>query len=42
MGWKHGIAGALASYLTVTLNFFIHLIGLFKGDPRNFEVIRKE
>jgi len=42
MGWKHGIAGALASYLTVTMNFFIHIIGLFKGDPRNFEVIRKE
>ncbi|HYA77624.1 MAG TPA: glycosyltransferase family 2 protein [Verrucomicrobiae bacterium] len=42
MGWKHGIAGASASYLTVTLNFFIHIVGLFKGDPRNFEVIRKE
>ena len=42
MGWKHAIAGAAASYLTVTLNFIIHLIGLVKGDPKKFEVIRKE
>ena len=42
MGWKHGIAGAAASYFTVTLNFFTHLIGLIKGDPKKFEVIRKE
>jgi hypothetical protein len=42
MGWKHGIAGALASYVTVTLNFIIQLIGLAKGDPKKFEVIRKE
>ena len=42
MGWKHGIAGALASYATVTLNFFVHLIGLIQGDPKKFEVIRKE
>ena len=42
MGWKHGIIGALLSYVTVTLNFFVHLIGLIKGDPHNFEVIRKE
>ena len=42
MGWKHGIAGALASYITVTLNFITQLASLLKGDPRNFEVIRKE
>jgi len=42
MGWKQGIIGAAASYITVTLNFFVHLIGLLLGDPRNFEVIRKE
>lgn len=42
MGWKHGIIGAAASYLTVTLNFAVHLIGLIEGDPKNFEVIRKE
>ena len=42
MGWKHGLAGALASYVTVTLNFITHLIGLVKGDPKKFEVIRKE
>lgn len=42
MGWKHAIAGTLASYITVTLNFIVHLIGFAKGDPKNFEVIRKE
>jgi hypothetical protein len=42
MGWKQGIIGALLSYVTVTLNTFVHLIGLLKGDPHNFEVIRKE
>jgi hypothetical protein len=42
MGWKHGIAGALASYLTVTLNFVAQLASLFEGDPKNFEVIRKK
>ncbi len=42
MGWKHALAGTAASYLTVGLNFVVHLIGLFKGDPKKFEVIRKE
>jgi uncharacterized membrane protein len=42
MGWKQGIIGSLLSYVTVTLNAFVHLIGLLKGDPHNFEVIRKE
>jgi len=42
MGWKQGIIGAALSYVTVTLNTFVHLIGLLKGDPHNFEVIRKE
>jgi hypothetical protein len=42
MGWKQGIIGSLLSYATVTLNSFVHLIGLLKGDPHNFEVIRKE
>jgi len=42
MGWKHGLFGAAASYITVTLNFFVHLVGLLQGDPRNFEVIRKQ
>ncbi len=42
MGWKQGLIGALLSYVTVTLNTFVHLVGLLKGDPHNFEVIRKE
>ena len=42
MGWEQGIIGALVSYVTVTLNTFVHLIGILKGDPHNFEVIRKE
>jgi len=41
MGWKHGVFGALASYVTVTLNFLVHLIGFLKGDPKRFEVIEK-
>jgi len=40
-GVKHGIAAMLASYVTVTLNFLVHLIGLIKGDPKKFEVIVK-
>jgi hypothetical protein len=42
MGWKHAVVGILASYVTVTLNFTVQVIGLIKGDPKNFEVIRKE
>jgi cellulose synthase/poly-beta-1,6-N-acetylglucosamine synthase-like glycosyltransferase len=42
MGWKHALAGTAASYITVALNFITHLIGLLKGNPRKFEVIRKE
>lgn len=42
MGWVQGIIGCLLSYVTVTLNTFVQLIGLLKGDPHNFEVIRKE
>jgi hypothetical protein len=42
MGWKHAIVGILASYVTVTLNFTVQVIGLVKGDPKKFEVIRKE
>jgi hypothetical protein len=42
MGWKHGIIGALVSYVTVALNAALHFIGLLKGDPHSFEVIRKE
>ncbi len=42
MGWKHALAGTAASYLTVALNFITHLIGLLKGNPKKFEVIRKE
>jgi hypothetical protein len=42
MGWKQGIIGASLTYVTVTLNAFVQLIGLLKGDPRSFEVIRKE
>jgi hypothetical protein len=42
MGWKHALAGTAASYITVTLNFITHLIGFVKGDPKKFEVIRKE
>jgi len=41
MGWKHGLAAVLTSYITVTLNFVVHLIGLVKGDPKRFEVIKK-
>jgi hypothetical protein len=42
MGWKHAVVGILASYVTVTLNFTVQVIGLIKGDPKKFEVIRKE
>jgi hypothetical protein len=42
MGWKHAVAGILASYVTVTLNFALQVIGFIKGDPKKFEVIRKE
>ncbi len=42
MGWKHAIVGILASYVTVTLNFTVQIIGLVKGDPKKFEVIPKE
>jgi len=42
MGWKQGILGSVLSYVTVTLNAFIQLAGVLKGDPHNFEVIRKE
>jgi hypothetical protein len=42
MGWKHAIAGVLASYVTVTLNFLLQIVGLIKGDPKKFEVIRKQ
>jgi hypothetical protein len=42
MGWKHALAGTAASYITVALNFITHLIGFLKGNPRKFEVIRKE
>jgi hypothetical protein len=41
MGIKHGIRGGLLSFVTVTLNFIYHVIGLIKGDPRRFEVIKK-
>lgn len=40
-GVKHAIAAMAASYVTVTLNFLVHLIGLIKGDPKKFEVIAK-
>jgi hypothetical protein len=42
MGWKHGVIGCLLSYVTATLNTLVHVIGILKGDPHNFEVIRKE
>jgi len=42
MGWKHAIVGILASYVTVTLNFALQIISFIKGDPKKFEVIRKE
>jgi hypothetical protein len=41
MGWKHAIVGVLASYVTVTLNFILQVVGLVQGDPKKFEVIRK-
>jgi hypothetical protein len=42
MGWIHAIAGILASYVTVTLNFTVQMVGLLKGNPKKFEVICKE
>ena len=42
MGWKHIIPGILVSYVTVTLNFILQIVGFVKGDPKKFEVIRKE
>jgi hypothetical protein len=41
MGLKHGLRAALLSFPTVTANFLYHVIGLLKGDPKRFEVIRK-
>ena len=41
MGLKHGIRATLLSFPTVTANFLYHVIGLLKGDPKRFEVIRK-
>jgi hypothetical protein len=41
MGLKHGLRAALLSFPTVTANFLYHVIGLIKGDPKRFEVIRK-
>ena len=42
LGWKHAVLGALTSYLTVTLSFATLVIGFLKGDPKKFEVIKKE
>jgi hypothetical protein len=42
MGWKHAVVGILASYVNVTLTFTVQVIGLIKGGPKKFEVIRKE
>jgi hypothetical protein len=41
MGLKHGLIGMCLSYVTVTLNFLYHVIGIVKGDPKKFEVIKK-
>ncbi|MGC9051344.1 glycosyltransferase family 2 protein [Pyrobaculum sp.] len=41
MGWKHGVLGTVASHITVTLNFVLHVAALLKGDPKKFEVIKK-
>jgi hypothetical protein len=41
MGLKHGLRAALLSFPTVTVNFAYHVIGLLKGDPKRFDVIRK-
>jgi hypothetical protein len=41
MGIKHGLRAALLSFPTVTANFLYHMIGLAKGDPKKFEVIKK-
>jgi glycosyl transferase family 2 len=40
-GVRHAFAAMAASYVTVTLNFLVHIIGLVKGDPKKFEVIVK-
>jgi len=40
MGIKHGLRAALLSFPTVTANFLYHVIGLVKGDPKKFEVIK--
>ena len=41
LGWRQGVRGALLSFVTVSLNFAYHVIGLIKGDPKRFEVIKK-
>ncbi|MEM2068392.1 MAG: glycosyltransferase family 2 protein [Nitrososphaerota archaeon] len=41
MGIIQGARAALLSYITVTLNFAYHIIGLLKGDPKRFDVIKK-
>jgi hypothetical protein len=42
MGWKHAVLGVIVSYVTVTLNFLLQVVGFVKGDPKKFEVIRKQ
>jgi hypothetical protein len=41
MGLKHSLIGMCLSYITVTLNFLYHVVGIVKGDPKKFEVIKK-
>lgn len=41
MGWKHAILAILTSYITVTLNFFVHMTGILQGNPKKFEIIKK-
>ena len=41
MGWKHAILAIVTSYITVTLNFLVHIYGLLQGEPNKFVVIKK-
>lgn len=40
-GWKAGLAAAVLSQVTTTLDYYALLRGVIKGDPKKFEVVRK-
>ncbi|MEM3824256.1 MAG: glycosyltransferase family 2 protein [Candidatus Bathyarchaeia archaeon] len=41
MGWIHGIVATFVTNITTFLNFVVCAIGIIKGDPKHFDVIKK-